>query len=122
MFNAMSPGFLRPENLWKDFFVEKAKSGVSGTGRKGITYDTAGAEVVHAALAQADQKEQERFKQLGHPISHTIVHPGARKAAADDRLVLCGRYFYVQGTDDPGGLGIWAIYYAEERRDVDGGK
>jgi hypothetical protein len=29
--------------------------------------------------------------------------------------VLGDRYFYIQGVNEPGSLGIWTIYYAEER-------
>lgn len=119
MFSA--PMFLRPENLWKDFLVEKGKGGLSATGRATQGYDTEGAYPISGVLAEADPQQKERFKQLEHPISHTITQQGALEAEAGDRLVLGSRHFYVQGVDDPGGLGLWAIYYAEERSDLDGG-
>ena len=28
------------------------------------------------------------------------------------------RYFYIQGIHEPGSLGIWTIYYAQERSDT----
>lgn len=114
--------YLRPGNLFKDFFVEPRTTAIGGRGRQAITYDTAGTTHLLAVLAEAKPDEIERFKQTEHPITHTITQRGRPKAKAGDRLVHGGRLFYVQGIDEPGELGIWTIYYAEERSDVDGDK
>lgn len=114
--------FLRPGNLFKDFFVEKKGASVSGRGRVKGSYNQEKAEHFLGILAGAQTNEIERFRQLEHPITHTITHKGRPKAKEGDRLVHGSRIFYVQGVDDPGELGAWAIYYAEERSDVDGNR
>lgn len=50
--------------------------------------------------------------------SHTIVDRGHPKAAETDQLTCGNRKFYVQGVDEPGQLGLYTIYYVEERADV----
>lgn len=112
--------YLRPGNLLKDFTVEKATTNNTQRGRKTTAYDTAGDIRLLAVLAEAKPEEVERFRQQSHPITHTITQRGRPKAKAGDRLVHGGRYFYIQGVDDVGELGITTIYYAEERSDLDG--
>lgn len=112
--------YLRAGNLYKDFWVEKKSTDVSPRGRVTASFQADGAQHIMAILAQAQPSETERFKQIGHPITHTITQKGSPKAAAKDRLIHGGRIFYIQGVDDPGALGFWTIYYAEERSDVDG--
>ena len=53
-----------------------------------------------------------------HPITHTIVDRGHPKAVETDQLTCGNRKFYVQGVDEPGQLGLYTIYYVEERADV----
>ena len=92
--------YLRPGNLYKDFLVAKCTSGV------------------HAVLAQATPQEKARWEQIQHPITHTIVDRGHPKAVETDQLTCGNRKFYVQGVDEPGQLGLYTIYYVEERADV----
>ena len=40
------------------------------------------------------------------------------KAVETDQLTCGNRKFYVQGVDEPGQLGLYTIYYVEERADV----
>ncbi len=113
--------YLRPGNLFKDFWVEKRITGKTSRGRKTATFQSEGAPHLLAVLAEAKPEEIERFRQQNaHPITHTITQRGRPKAGPEDRLVYQGRYFYIQGVDCPGDLGLWTIYYAEERSDVDG--
>lgn len=102
--------------------MEKKASSVSSRGRVKGGYDQENAEHFLGVLAGAQPNEIERFRQLEHPITHTITHKGHPKAQEGDRLIHGSRIFYVQGVDDPGELGAWAIYYAEERSDVDGNR
>lgn len=112
---------LRPGNLFKDFWVEKCVTGKTSRGRKTAAFQSEGAPRLLAVLAEAKPEEIERFRQRSaHPITHTITQRGRPKAKPEDRLVYQGRYFYIQGVDCPGDLGLWTIYYAEERSDVDG--
>lgn len=114
------PGRLRPEQIFQDFWVERYTGGLNGSGRRKAAYDSAGAVRIRGVLVKAEPTQAERFRQLGHPVTHTIAQPGPLNAGEGDRLVLGSRYFYIQGVEDPGGLGLWALYYAEERKGVDG--
>ena len=83
-------------------------------------------------ISQASPKEQEQFKQLGTPISHTIVQRGTKnRAKATDVLELltpppCGssgpptsrRFMVVGEPQDPGELGHFLVYRVEEREDL----
>jgi len=83
-------------------------------------------------ISQASPKEQEQWKQLGTPITHTIVQRGTKdRAKATDVLELtppaqCDsntqpktRRFLVQGEpQDPGELGHFLVYRVEEREDL----
>jgi hypothetical protein len=109
--------YLRPGNLFKDFTIEKKGATLSSRGRTKSQYDGQTGEQLSAVLADAKPQEKDRWKQLQHPISHTITQKGKPKADAEDRLVLGDRSFFIQGVDDPGALGLWTIYYVEERFD-----
>ena len=106
--------YLRPGNLYKDFFVAKC----TRKGRPVKKYDSDHSVVIHAVLAQATPQEKARWEQIQHPITHTIVDRGHPKAVETDQLTCGNRKFYVQGVDEPGQLGLYTIYYVEERADV----
>lgn len=114
--------YLRTGNIYKDFIIEHKDESVSSRGRKKSRYADSDANMIKAILAEADPREKERWRQLSHPISHTIVHKGSPMANTEDRLIFGGRMFYIQGIDEPGSLGLWTIYYAEERFDCHGNK
>lgn len=109
--------YLRPGNLYKDFTIEKKGASISTRGRAKTEYNRDPGEQIKAVLAEAKPQEKERWRQLQHPISHTIVQKGTPKASAEDRLVFGERIFFIQGVDEPGALGFWTIYYVEERYD-----
>lgn len=111
-------GYNRPENLWKDFFIESKSETTTSRGRAQDIYDAENPKPIHAVLCGADPKQILEYQQAGHPITHTISHEGKPVAKAGDRLIMGNRAFYVQGVDDPGDLGIWTLYYAEERSGV----
>lgn len=75
-------------------------------------------------ITQASPTEMEQHKQLGTPITHTIVQRGTQnRAKATDILVLgegeTARRFYVQGEpQNPGELGHFLVYKVEERADL----
>lgn len=116
---------LRPGQGFKPFLVLRRVSGTTDTGRP-YTNSKAPQGTFYGMITQADPKEIERHKQLGTPITHTIVQRGtANRAKATDILELregCGdksRYFLVQGEPkDPGELGHFLIYTVEERADL----
>ena len=107
---------LRPGNLFKEFTIEENVGGVSEYGRPKPQYQEK-SRTLWGCLAQATDGERERWKQLQHPVTHTIVQAGPPQAKPEDRLILEGRVFLVCAVDDCGALGITTIYYAEERRD-----
>lgn len=114
---------LRPGQGFKPFLVLRRVSGTTETGRP-YTNSKAPQGTFYGMITQADPKEIERHKQLGTPITHTIVQRGTdNRAKATDILELREggktRYFYVQGEPkDPGELGHFLIYTVEERADL----
>lgn len=109
--------YLRPGNLYKDFYVAEKKETVD-KGKVRTGYKTEEAILIHAVLANATPKEIERWEQIQHPITHVIVDRGKPKAKEGALLTSGDRKFYVQGVDEPGQLGLYSIYYVEERRDL----
>lgn len=118
MIRTGSPMYLRPGNIFKDFTIEKRSEGATARGRVSAGYEPVPDTILRAVLADANPEERERWQQQQHPITHTITQRGTPLAGEGDRLVLGDRYFYIQGVNEPGSLGIWTIYYAQERSDT----
>lgn len=116
---------LRPGQGFKLFRVLSREGGVTATGRPRKKGESAQGEF-YGMITQASPKEIEQHKQLGSPITHTIVQRGtANRAKATDILELVdgegdkGRRFFVQGEpQDPGELGFFLVYKVEERADL----
>ena len=108
-------GFRKFERLVRDGDVTRAGRPIPGAMvRKGF---------ITGILSQSTQKEQEQWKQNGHPITHTIVQRGSEnRANATDILQIVEfgspRIFLVQGFEDPGELGHFTIYHVQERDDL----
>lgn len=105
----------RPEDLWLDFIVEAKTDGPDERGRVHESYNCSEPVYIRAVLCGASPEQQLLYRQISHPVSHVISHEGAPIAKAGDRLVNGNRVFYVQGVDCPGDLGIWTLYYCEEK-------
>lgn len=112
--------FLRPGQGFKKFTVMKMSKGLTASGKpKNATFEPLG--TIIGILASASEEEKEIWKQNGHPISHKIVQQGVlNHAIATNYLVLSepdkkDRYFYVQGTGNPGELNHMMRYFVEER-------
>lgn len=81
-------------------------------------------------ISQASPQEKEQWKQLGTPITHTILQRGTKnRARGNDVLELVKttpctgetetRRFLVKGDpQDPGELGHFLVYKVEERKDL----
>lgn len=123
-------GFLRPGQGFKPFTVYRRTGATTVTGRP-YTGSLTQIGTFLGIISQASPKEQEQWKQLGTPITHTIVQRGTISGAkANDVLYLekpvqCGlgppevRKFLVQGDpQDPGELGHFLVYRVEERKDL----
>ena len=105
--------YLKPGNLYKTFTIDTKKTEINTAGRAKATYNAK--NTFNGILADAKPEEKERYKQLTHPITHTITHKGSPKLKEEDKVSYNGRKFYVQGVDDPAAIGLWTIYYVEER-------
>lgn len=121
-------GLLRPFRGFKPFTVLSREGTLTDTGRP-QTGEFIQKGTFIGIISQATTREQEQWKQLGSPISHTIVQRGTcNRAKATDVLRLdpppvCPdepiRYFQVQGEpQDPGELGHFLVYHVLERRDL----
>ena len=110
--------YLRPGNLLKDFFVTAPVETRDAKGRTKTAYRTDETRPIKAVLALATPAEKARWEQIQHPITHTIVSNGRALAKEGEMLTHNERKFYIQGVDEPGELGLAAIYYVEERYDL----
>ena len=109
--------YLRPGSLFHQFIVERKQLKTSDNGRPQTVFMPT-FNVVRGVLSDAKTTEIMRWKALQHPVTHTIVqHYGEPVAKPGDRLVHNNRYFYVRGVDNASMLGIFTIYYVEERSD-----
>lgn len=122
---------LRPGQGFKPFTVLRRVGTTTSTGRP----YTGSLEPVGSFLgiiSQASPREQEQWKQLGSPITHTIVQRGTRNRAKENDVLeltppmpYCAgepptpRRFLVKGDPhDPGELGHFLVYRVEERKDL----
>ena len=114
---------LRPGQGFQLFRVLRKTGGVAKSGRPTASGNKQVGEF-HGMITQASPAEIEQHKQLGTPITHTIVQRGTKnRAKATDTLVLgegeTARKFKVQGEPkDPGELGHFLVYTVEERADL----
>lgn len=123
-------GHLRPGQGFKPFTVLRRVGATTNTGRP-YTGSLEQVGTIIGIISQASPREQEQWKQLGTPITHTIVQRGTKdRAKATDVLELttstpCGcdlpeirRFLVVGQPQDPGELGHFLVYRVEEREDL----
>lgn len=116
---------LRPGQGFKLFRILRRVGAITPGGRP-HTNSKAPQGEFYGILTQASPAEIEQHKQLGSPITHTILQRGTTpRANATDILELvtsCGdkaRQFMVKGKpQDPGELGFFLVYKVEEREDL----
>ena len=114
--------FFLPGKELKPFTVWKADDSTRETAN-GRVLNNGYAETAtfKGILAQAKPAEIERWKQLGHPVTHKIIQQGVcgTKITAGDVLECDGRRFFVQTEPyNPGGINEWTIYYCDDRSDT----
>ena len=109
--------YLRPGNLFKEFVIETDAETIGANGRPKANYQEK-PRTLKGCLADTTDSDRERWKQLQHPLTHTVVQAGRPAAKPEDKLILGERVFLIHAVDDCGGLGLTTIYYAEERTDV----
>lgn len=124
-------GQLRPGQGFKLFKVLRRTGATTDTGRP---YTGSFEEVgcFYGIISQASPHEKEQWKQLGTPITHTIVQRGTKGCARGNDVLeldidtcpcetepVTSRRFLVQGDpQDPGELGHFLVYRVEERKDL----
>lgn len=115
----MFPANILPGQGFSEFTVWESKARVSNTGRAQTGVPTETEKKFFGMLMAASQKEQDQWKQNGHPITHKIIEYSAeQKAIATDYLLSAEKEFYVQGVKNPANLNVTMIYYVEERYDI----
>ena len=70
---------------------------------------------IRASISTANQKEVEKYKQMGHSITHTLVQQLRTIVKAEDVLMMDGNKYYVRGVDNPAGLNFYAIIYCDTK-------
>lgn len=115
---------LRPGQGFKLFRILRRVGATTDTGRPHTNSKALQGEF-YGMLTQASPTEIEQHKQLGSPITHTILQRGTTpRAKATDILELVigddkDRYFTVKGEpQDHGELGFFLVYKVEERADL----
>lgn len=118
--------FLYPGQGSQKFVVKRKEPGISDSGRVTSDFYVTLYEFT-GVLTSAQPKEQEQWRQIGHPVTHKVVQPlpisnrsekGNTLAVAGDILCLNGRLFIIKGIRNPGELNHYNVFYCEERRDV----
>ena len=115
----MFPANILPGQGFSEFTVWKVAGQLTDTGRAQAGVPTETENKFFGILMAASQKEQDQWKQNGHPITHKIIEYSAeQKAEATDYLLGADKEFYVQGVKNPANLNVTMIYYVEERFDI----
>lgn len=114
----MKPIFFRPGQQIKEIRLFRRKENVNAIGR--VTYREALIDmgVIYGTIASVSEKEEIRWKQMGHTITHTIIVQGGSSTKAEDLLLIDGGRYYVQAVDDPSKIGLFQIIYCEKRGEV----
>jgi SPP1 family predicted phage head-tail adaptor len=108
--------YLTPGTLNKTFDWQSRTSDKDTRGKPIYSYVDTGQII--GVLANSTPVQQLQYNQLDHPVTHQIVVHGAPQAVSGDRLLFNGQRFYVQTTEDLGGLGLWTLYMVQERNDA----
>lgn len=114
----MFPIFFRPGQQIKNFDVYRKSASKNEKGKVIYSVDPQKVGTIKGSLSRVNQKEQERWKQTGHPVDHTIVIRGRTFVKAEDILKLNGREFFVHASDNQAEVGIFSVLYCEERLGV----
>lgn len=76
-------------------------------------------KTLNGIVVNASQKEQEQWKQNGHPITHKVIQYACTvQAKATDILEGESVQYLVQGRRNPGEINVTVVYYVEERLDI----
>ncbi len=70
---------------------------------------------IKGAVSAVSQEEKNRWKQMGHDVSHTIVIRGKTEIKPEDILLYHDSRFDVAAVENPGEVGIFQIVYCHKR-------
>ena len=114
------PVMLLPGQELRDFTVFRPETRRTDRGQAVIGgYMEIGG--IRAILAQASPQEIERWRQLGHPVTHKIImqRTPAFDVLPGDIFEYAGRRFYIKAMPhNVGDISRWTIFYCEERFDL----
>ena len=68
---------------------------------------------IKASISTANQSQVEKYKQMGHKITHTLVQQLRTIVKAEDVLVMDGNRYHVKGVDNPAGMNFYAIIHCD---------
>ena len=109
-----------PGQGFTPFTICEKTASVNNTGRANASEHkyTRTDKTLYGIVVNASQKEQEQWKQNGHPITHKVIQYACMvKAKATDILEGESAQYIVQGRRNPGELNVTEVYYVEERLD-----
>ena len=112
---------LFPGQELREFTVYKPDTRETENGRAGMVNGFVIIGTVRAILAVAKPEELQRWRQLNHPVTHTVIMQRAPPFEVLPGYVFetSGRRFHnMTMPDNIGGLGHWTIFHCDERNDV----
>lgn len=118
----MMPVFLRPGEEQMEYKIYRRSSDTNLRGRVTYTIEDELVGTLYGSVSAAHQSEVERFKQVGHPVSHTIVVHCPTVAGVGDVLKRGDDVYHVEGKDDLAGLGAFFVLYLNKEEGVSNAK
>ena len=109
-----------PGQGFQQFEILSKKGGTTKTGRAWSGGYNSTGEYFWGLLVGASQREEDQWKQAGHPVTHKIIgYSAMMQLKPTDYLMLeDGRKFYVQGKKNHADMNVSCSYYVEERDDL----
>lgn len=107
--------FFIPGQQLKEFEVFRRKPNTDSKGRVSYSSGMEKIEELQGSISSTGQKTANRWKQTEHSVTHTVIVRGACQAKEEDILVLGNERYYIQGKNDPSGLGFFQILYCEKK-------
>lgn len=114
----MNPIFFRPGQVWKTFDLYRKVQSKDNKGRVTYSGEPVFVTSFKGALSSINPNEQEKWNQMSHPVTHTILIRGRTDVQAEDIVKLGNRTFYVQKSRGHAEIGIFSVLFCEERTGV----